>query len=293
MIFFDFTSTKKLSAIFKIALSASLYGCLGYLGTVLLHNQMSTPAMLFWRFSIASLWMLPFLFKGMNIIKSTNKSMLLIIFIFGGICYSGCSGFYFLASQRIGTGFAMVIYFLYPVLIILFTWLFEREVISFGMFCAVIGVLIGLILLKGHSAHELNSLGIVFALLSAISYAAYVYGGQYIARLLPSHLLTLVVCLGCSFLFLLLAVLTHTWSYPVNLKMWTAAISLGVFSTALPIQLLLDGMKTIHSTKASMLSVLEPTVTVLLGVVLLRESFSFLQLIGVAIILISALAVQI
>jgi drug/metabolite transporter (DMT)-like permease len=55
---------------------------------------------------------------------------------------------------------------------------------------------------------------------------------------------------------------------------------------------MLEGLKYISSLRASIISVLEPLVTVVLGVILLNESISNLQILGSCLILGSTLLVQ-
>lgn len=283
----------KIIAIFKIALSAALYGCMGFLGTKLMQTDMSTSTMLFWRFLIASLWMLIWSFKTFTQLK-TSKLFLLRIFLFGGLLYSGCSGFYFLATPLIGTGSAMVVFFSYPLLVLIFAWWFEDRTITWGKLFSILAVIVGLVLLKGsNTSHKVTLMGIFLALLASASYAIYVFTGQYSTKKISSSLLTFLVCCGCTLLFLITSCVTHTFSYPHSFNAWLYAITIGIFATALPIQLMLDGMKIIHSSNAALLSVLEPIVTVLLGAIFLQESFSLLQLSGMVIILISSLTAQI
>ena len=64
---------------------------------------------------------------------------------------------------------------------------------------------------------------------------------------------------------------------------------MALISTALPILLLLEAMKYISSTKASILSVLEPLFVVIFGVILLDEQISLAEGCGVVIVLAGAM----
>ena len=63
--------------------------------------------------------------------------------------------------------------------------------------------------------------------------------------------------------------------------------------TVLPVILLLEGLKTVEAGKASVISILEPVVTVIAGALFLNESFHMSQIIGSIIILTGAFAIQI
>ncbi len=277
-----------------VALSGILYGIVGYCGTMLFQEHFSVPAMLFWRFVIASIWMgaTCYLQRKRLSIPVKHPGNLLKAVIFSAIFYSGASAFYFLASEHIGTGAAMVIYFSFPVFVILFSWLLSEWKMNKAAFLSLTGVVAGLILLKGNGETTLNFVGILLGLISALFYGCYVFNGQHTTHVTDTRLLTLLICIGNAIIFLALTCYTHTWILPTTTKAWVNILAIGIISTALPIQLLLDGLKFISSVKASILSVFEPVVVVILGVALLDEAISGVQLIGMIVILTGAILIQ-
>jgi drug/metabolite transporter (DMT)-like permease len=162
-----------------------------------------------------------------------------------------------------------------------------------GIILSLMTMTTGLILLRDSPTHPFDAMGIFFGIMAAICYAFYVVGSKHIASYtIDSNVLTMMVCLGCAFIFLILSIASHNFVLPKTIKSWLYLFSLGIFATALPIQLMLKGLKYISSMRASIISVLEPLVTVLVGILLLKESISHLQLIGAFIILGSALLIQ-
>ena len=69
-------------------------------------------------------------------------------------------------------------------------------------------------------------------------------------------------------------------------------VEIGVIATAIPIQLLLEGLRHVEAEKESILSVLEPALVFFIGIIALDEEVSFIQGIGVIVILVGALLVQ-
>jgi len=277
-----------------VGLSATLYGCLGFFGTQLIRLDFTISAMLFWRFFIAALWMLPFVFKKTKntTAKNYNNYQLLRIFIFGGIFYGANSALYFVASRYIGTGLAMVIFFTYPLFVVLLAWAVDKHPISKPMILALISIGVGLMLLKENHTVLLNKAGIFFAIAAALFYAGYIFGSKYNARNIPSRYLTILVCAGCSLVFLIITIAKHEFIFPTSFKAWFYIIAVGIFATALPIQLLLEGLKHIQASKVAILSVLEPVVTLIVGITALHETASLLQLVGCIIILLSTVVIQ-
>ncbi len=279
---------------FLVALSGTLFGFIGYLGTQLFHLHFSVENMLFWRFLIATSCVALLCFFAKQPIWPSQKkpSFLIKIALFATLSFSGASAFYFLASQYIGTGVAMVIFYSFPVFVTLFAWLLEGWRFTIPTFISLLAVIIGLIFLKGKETVGLNIVGLGLGIIAALSYAIYVYSNKHIAKQLDVRVLTLLVCFGNTLLFLLVACYTHTLHFPNDWHAWIYLAAIAIFATVLPIQLLLSGLKYISPIKASLLSVLEPVVSVCLGFMLLHESMSLTQLLGIFIVITGALYIQ-
>lgn len=277
-----------------VALSGMLYGIVGYCGTMLFREHFSVPAMLFWRFGIATIWV------GVSCISQRKKLLIHAhrykglgkAVIFSSVFYSGASAFYFLATEHIGTGVAMVIFFSFPVFVTLFAWMLSSWKMNRATFASLALVVVGLVLLKGHGSNALNMLGILLGVIAAISYACYVYNSQHTTYIIDTRLLTLLICASNTIIFFLLMMYTHTFTAPTTLTAWANVLAIGIIATAIPIQLLLDGLKFISSVKASILSVFEPVMVVVMGLAFLNESISSMQILGIITVLTGAILIQ-
>lgn len=279
---------------FLVLLSGLLYGMIGYFGMQLFYQGFSVPAMLFWRFVVASLWMLGFGLVTRHSFQQTKHQLPMVIKMasIGAISYSGGSAFFYLAGLLIGTGPAMVIFFSFPVFVTLFAITFKKSSLNPFNIVALLMVVVGMICLNGSGEHNLNNWGIVLGLIAAFSYGVYVYYSKGSSSQVDTLWLTFFICVGCSLLFMVFTLLTQTWYYPQTYAAWRDILILGIVATAIPIQLLLNGLKYISSIKASILSVMEPVTTVVVGVLLLSERLSTLQVIGILIVLIGAIVIQ-
>jgi drug/metabolite transporter (DMT)-like permease len=278
--------------VFLVTLSGLLFGCMGFLGTRLLENNLSIENMLFWRFAVATLWIAASFFYVMRKKKSRHAKPVMKTFVLNALTYSGGSAFYFLGARHIGTGLAMVIFFSFPVFVALLEWIFGTWKMNLIAFAALLSVVAGLFLLKGNGNAILDATGIIFAMLGGFCFAAYIYCNQHASKSQDSQLLTLSVCIGNTFIFFVWSCYSHSFVIPSMLSVWFYICAIGIVSTALPIQLLLNGLKYLSPVKASILSVLEPVVTLLIGFVLLNESMTFMQLLGVMIVLSGAILIQ-
>lgn len=277
-----------------VALSATLYGFLGYLGTQLLKTNFSVSSMLFWRFLIATIGMIMFgLYQARHSLPAPMRFTALIKpFILGALFYSGGSALFFMACQHTGTGLAMVIFFSYPLFVALFLWINNYRSINRYTLISLGTIMLGLSLLKGPDTNPLSLMGISLGVGAAICYAIYVFNSKKILTQLPAEIFTTLVCFSCAMVFFALAYTTHSFTWPTNLKSWCYIFAIGILATALPIQLLLKGMQVIGRVKACILSVIEPVVTLLIGVLLLGEAISPLQTLGVLVVMLGAIFVQ-
>lgn len=284
----------QLRGTFLVGLSGILFGLIGILGTKILDLSFTIENMLFWRFLIASLWILLICaICKKNIFQKNNTDISIVkTFIFAAISYSASSALYFVSSKQVGTGVGMVIFFSFPIFIALFTWVLNGWRVDKYALISVMAVTVGLLFLKGEGKQALNIFGIAMGLLAAIFYAIYVYGSQHSAKKLDALLLTLLVCVGNTIIFLILAWYNNSLFVPASLKAWSLIFVIGIFSTVLPIQFLLMGLKYISPMKASILSVSEPVVTLIVGLLFLDETLSLMQTIGIVIVILGALFIQ-
>lgn len=276
-----------------VTLSAVLYGVLGYLGTQLIAEHFTIENMLFWRFFIAWVWICCLLvFFARHDLQRLFPLPSIKTLSFTVLCYSGSSLFYFFASQHIGTGIAMVVFFSYPIFVFLFSWMLSGWTWNVINGAALFFLCLGLFFLKGNGSHALTWQGLLYATIASLSYALYVYGSQFNPKSVSTLLMTFFVCLGNALLFFIYALCTHSLMLPASASAWGYVLGIGIIATALPIQLLLEGLKVITPIKVSILSVFEPVITVLIGVWLLHESMSNLQALGIVIVLCAALLIQ-
>lgn len=286
------SSSLQLKGTLLVALSGMLFGLMGLLGTKLFYLHFSVENMLFWRFLIATLCIGGTILFKKNTFHVESSFSLMRTFIWNTLTYSGASAFYFLASQHIGTGLAMVIFFSFPVFVTLFSWVLGSWKMNKYAFSSLVAVILGLFFLKGHGEHTIDMTGIILAMLAAFFFASYIYGSQHTIKHIHSNLLTFLVCLGNTLMFFILSCYTQTFSIPDSTSAWFYIFAIGIVATVLPIQLLLDGLKYISPVKASVLSALEPVVTVIVGCLLLNETITFMQAIGVMIVLLGAIIIQ-
>lgn len=285
---------KKLRPLVFIVLSGSLYGFLGCLGKELFAEKFTLSSMLFWRFFIASLWMAGvFWIKKSPVFLYSEVRNFFWPFLLCAAAYGATSMLYFVAAKTAGTGLAMVVFFSYPLFVTAYGFYKTDWRIDRATFACSLAVPLGLGLLVDTNQAAPNTAGIAIAVLSALAYSIYILKSKVVLQAIQPGRFTVIVCVLSAMIFLGFAGIEGELSFPTTLKSFSLMVAFGVFATAIPIQLLLEGLKEVSALKASMASVLEPIVTLLIGVAFLSEPIGFIQITGVAIVLAASIFIQI
>lgn len=274
------------------ALSGMLYGSLGYFGVLILQQEHTTvSAMLFWRFFAASLIFLVLLLPSLRVLQFSFKEAF-YAFSGGALFYVGSAAFYFMAAKYIGIGLSMVLFFTYPVMVSVLNWLFHKHTATLYDYISFLFIIIGSLLLVDVANITFDIYGIGLSLLGALSYALYIVFSKKQIKSLTPLFSSFLVSAGSTALFFLLAQWEGSFFISVSSITWLNILGIGVISTALPMLLLLLALKYVGSTKASIVSVLEPVISVFVGILAFGEAITFLQGIGVIAILSGALIIQ-
>lgn len=275
----------QLGAIFAIV-AGFLYGFLGFFSIRIMQEGVSIPNMMFWRFLISAIFISPFLLIKVNSNQKSLKEAMKALF-FGAAFYCLSPIFFCMSARHISTGLSMVIFFIYPLIVMLINKLFYKQKISRIYYLALSAILIGMLFLVDMRSISFNLMGIIFSILSGAFYAFYIVGSKN--NKIDPLFSTFMVSMGCAITSLIFALFDNSFEIPSNLTSWGYLLGYGTVCTAIPILIFLESLKYISSEKASILSVLEPVFVVIIGVLLLNESINSSQGIGIVCILTGAL----
>ena len=269
-----------------VALSGLLFGLIGYFGISIVHANISVNTMLFWRFLIASVFMCVIIIPKLSVLHIRMREIT-AAFIYGVLFYGPSSTLYFMAANAIGSGLSMVLFYTFPAMVLFMDFFITKHAIGRSYFVAVGIILIGMICLTCGDVSQFNWLGTGLSLLSAFLFALYMVLSK--TSTAPAYLDTIMVCLGSAMSALMMAFFEHSFVIPSETMIWKNILGIGTLCTSIPILLLLKGLKNISALQASILSVLEPVFVIFFGVVLLGESISAIQYLGVVTLLGGAL----
>lgn len=275
-------------------ISSVFFGMLGIFSSIGENAGLSTTSRIFFRFLFAAIIMY-------FIVKVQGKSIkighnVLYKLIIGSILYFSLTSYLlFRAYAYIGTGFATVLSFTYPIMVLILSVVIDKVKIGrlqlIGTAIAFIGLLVVIGPIKG-----CNIVGISLGVLSAVTFTLYVrmIGQDFIKKIDSSVLMFYIFMISSVF-----------WFFPSTYEMIKvpqvidfprAAISiagLSLLGSLIACSLFTYSVKTIGGIMTSILSIIDPLVSVLIGLIVLNEKLSNGFVYGVGFIILGTVMVSI
>ncbi|TFW09676.1 DMT family transporter [Oxalobacteraceae bacterium OM1] len=244
-----------------------------------------TPAMLLAvRFVLATALLAPVVWwKGLRL----PRGRVLAGFVLMGALYTAQSLSYFNGLLHASSGLIALLLYAYPALVTLFEVLlgWERFDRRTGMLLAL--AIVGMIVTLGGDLQG-DRLGIALGLACAFIYSSYLILGGRLTRSTTQAvdpLASTLVILASAAVGNVALALNSQSPLPQTPGAWLAIAAIALFSTVIAIACSLIGVKVIGAPKASILSTLEPVITILLGAMVFGEVVGTGQLIGGAMVL--------
>lgn len=260
-------------------LSAVIYGCMPLMANYIYDDGVNPLTLVFLRnlFSLIPLAILAYRErKTLKVPLSKLPSIVLISLL--GCCITPI--LLFSSYRFIASGTATVLHFAYPAIVVIVGILFLRKKPQLSNILSVLLCVIGISLF--YSPQEtLNPTGSALALLSAVTFAAYViflsrFDTSKISGFLFSFYIALISCV--STLFICLA--TNSLALPSTAFGWGLCVIFSLLVTTGAVVLFQQSTFLIGGERASILSTLEPITSVIIGVVVFGDPIGIRIVIG-------------
>ena len=273
---------KRLTGILLIAISATGFGTLAIFGRFLYADGLDTLTLLFLRFTCAASVMTVILILRREPLP--RGRVLAQLIGMGALGYAGQSFTYLSAIKYASAGLVALLLYLYPMIVFILSAIFLREKVTWVKVGAIALALIGTALTVGPAGGQL--LGIVYAVGSALIYSVYIIVGTGVMKRVSAMQSSLVIFTSAAFVYGTLTAINGA-HFPQSNSGWWSLVGIVVIATVIPVATFLAGLKRIGPTNASLLSTLEPVVTVLLAAWLFAERLEPITLFGGALILVA------
>ena len=268
-------------------ISATLYGITPIFVYHATDNGADSFGLMCSRYIIAVVVLLIYRTFKLGLGKWPTKKLSLKLFLLGAIGLYSNSICMFTAFDYLPSGLAMVLFYFYPILVVLFGWVFFRHVPPKIIWPCLAITLLGVAL----SASKLSggqAKGVAIIVFGAFAYAIYsVLAGASMPKTdLVSGLI--LVFGGAGFSFVVVWLIDPPGlptTMPFTADVWLPALEIGIVGTIGAMGIFFAGMNLIGASKSAVIQTWEVLVAICSGVFFLNQSFSIRQLFGAVLIL--------
>jgi drug/metabolite transporter (DMT)-like permease len=269
--------------------SAAAFGAMAVFGKLAYDNGATVGTLLAVRFALAAalFWALVLADRGaIAELRALVRRDVAIALGLGAVGYAAQAGCFFAALERIDASLLSLMLYTFPAMVAVAAIALGREradATRFGAL-ALASVVLVLVLASARPG-ALDPLGAGLALGAATIYTTYILVSQGIAGRAGPTLLSALVCTGAAVTLTVgSAVLGDLRPGAVDPAGWGWLAGIAVVSTVAAVSLFFAGLKRVGPTTASILSTVEPVVTVVLAFLVFGELLGSLQLVGGALV---------
>jgi drug/metabolite transporter (DMT)-like permease len=256
-----------------VAAASLQFGAVVVLGKGVLERGMTVESMLGYRFGVAALVLaVALLVLRRPVLAAPGERLGLGLLAVVG--YSAESAFFFLAAQHGTAASVTLLFFTYPVFVTLASWLLGRGAPARFTIVALVCAVAGAAIVAGTGAGlDVDGVGVVFALASALTFSAYLIGVEHVVRRTSPLTSALWVSAGASAGLFVFAGIAGRSVGPQSGADWWAILGMGVASAGAFV-CLLAGLQRIGAVRTAIVSATEPLSAAFLAYVFLDESVS-------------------
>ena len=266
-------------------IAAVTYGMNPLFTLPLYEEGLNADSVLFYRYGLAIV-LLALLMKWKGESFRLQKKEIIPL-VLAGLIFSSSSLLLFLSYNYMDAGIASTILFVYPVLVALIMMICFHERISPIVWGGILLALCGISFLsKGTDGAPLSLVGLVFVLLSSLSYAVYIVG-------VNQSILKNISIMRLTFYALVFGVLIYVvrLDFCMNLVPvrsvggWCNVLALASLPTVVSLMCPTTAIHHIGSTPTAILGALEPVTALFFGVTLFHEQLTPKIMLGILMVL--------
>ena len=265
-----------------------LFGLIGPTTKIAYNSGASVALTIFLRYAVASIIILPFIPYQKNLLEIFKKKLIYFLTISAGSILLTLG---LLTSVIfIEVSLTILIFCLYPIYVLLFSIIVDKEKISLTLKILFFVTFLGIILVIGPSFKVINIVGILLAFLASLGSTSMIIVNQKmsIKGISPIPINIFINVFNTIFFFVILKIFfSLNFNFDINIYLLILIPSV-CYSFALLSQLI--AIPKIGQSYTALFLYLEPVVGVLGAVFLLKENLETYQMIGASIVIISLLS---
>ncbi len=274
--------------------SASAFGAMAVFGKLAYGEGVTVGTLLAARFVLAAALFWALVYAGGEAdagLRAMGRRDVALALGLGAFGYAAQAGCFFAALERIDASLLSLLLYTFPSMVAVAAVVLHRERAEARRFAALALASGGLVLVLANAkAGTLDPVGAALALGAAAVYTTYILTSQGVAGRLSPALLSALVCTGAAVTLTVgSALVGDLHPGAVTLAGWGWLLGIAVVSTVAAVSLFFAGLRRVGPTSASILSTVEPVVTVILAFLVFGEVLGPLQLAGGALVIAAVL----
>ncbi len=280
-----------IQGIVAVIAASVAYGFLPVFCKFALDAGMSSASVVFWRYFLACVVM-----ASIMCIKKVSfrvtKAQLAQLCLFGLLGSGITSLLLTVAYQYIPIGLATMFHFAYPLFVtFIMIAMFREKATVFK--CLSMAAALGGLWLMADFSKGISLPGVVFAVLSGLTYAVYIIATRKSAfAVLPIFTTLFYVTFFSSLFFSFQQLITGSFLLPPSAKAWMSVAATSLLCTVFALCLLMWGIQQLGPVTASVLNMIEPVTSVVAGIAIFNDKLSLKSLLGCLLIVSSALLIS-
>ncbi len=224
---------------------------------------------------------------------------------YGVLGIAATQSLYFLSIQRLPVGVSLLFEFTAPIMVALWFRFGLHEPVRNRVFAALVLAMVGLAMVaQVWQGFSLDALGVAAALGAAVALAFYYVSGE---KLVAGRGPVALTMWGFAFATLFWAVVQPWWTWPWGsldftthpfgdggpaVAAWVLVVWMVVLGTVLPFALVLQSLRHLRASQASVIGMTEPLIASLIAFVFLGEVLTPLQVVGGVVVLVGVVLAE-
>lgn len=277
----------KLKGVLFGLLSGASFGLIPMFSLTVMNDGMNYDSILFYRFFFAVLTVAVMMLRRKESFKIAYSK--LPVFLILGVFYAISSLFLIWSYLYLPSGVATVLHFTFPIFVTALMFFIYREKVSIIKLIAILVAIAGVYFLSmTENGKEVEWLGLIIVIISAIGYALYIVGVNKVKLTeISSTKMTLYILGICCIIFFTKANIEGKFQMIPDFKSLVNLVALAIVPTVISNISLVRAIKYIGSTSTSVLGAMEPMTAVFTGVLIFGEPFTVNIVVGIILTIIA------
>ncbi|HQA28145.1 MAG TPA: EamA family transporter [Brevefilum fermentans] len=253
-----------------------------------MHTHLLARHVAIWRFTIAApvLWLI-LLFRKKPIGKALKRPWRFLVL---GCVYAASNFSAIFAVQRLPSSIYIIIFFIYPSLVILYSMIRGSAVprlVWLGLPLSMVGMLLASI--DFSSTFVVDPIGVLITVVNAGAVATYMILSEKVFANVDDKLAGTAVVFTGAMLSGCILIPVLGISAPTTPQGWALLGSLSIFGTLIPILAMNYGLSLLTAARGASIIAGQPVVNILLGMLVFNEKLTFQQWIGGGLVILAVI----